>query len=468
MSYNLSRNTRAFFTTDVDPVTGVVDHTNLTPANTFEIQILDGYSFTQNTQAETVTLSEGGEVPTRGQRSFNTALDPVDWSVTTYMRPAMVGGKVTAEDAGLWGALAGGKAINTAPVTVAAITGGTYTAATGVIKFTGTAMTGVTGLKAGDVVSATSFVTVAGGKVEKFNAPMTIVASSVTEIEAKYLSAPAGTPTFPASMSFTPAAWVETASSALVHFGDSNRHQLAKFGMIFLVDSTAYIVDNAAMDQVSIDFGLDAIAQAAWSGKGTALRQINGVTASSNAFAGGNVTGSFKPKNTTAGYIANKLSTLKLIKNIGGVAGTNYNVAITGGNLTIANNITYLTPSNLGVVNTPITYFTGTRAITGNVTAYLRGIPNGTVDLLTGMLANSSTAIDPGYFVQIEMGGATNPVRVELEINNAVLQIPTVNVEQVVSTQINFTAQGYTPTLGASATSDIAQTNEVVIRYYGV
>lgn len=51
---------------------------------------------------------------------------------------------------------------------------------------------------------------------------------------------------------------------------------------------------------------------------------------------------------------------------------TVYTVALTGGSLSIANNVTYLTPANLGTLNVPCTYFTGTRTITSNVTAYLK------------------------------------------------------------------------------------------------
>ena len=53
----------------------------------FEILVLDGYTFTQDTEKEVIGLTEAGEKPVRGQRSFNTALNPAEFSMTTYMRP---------------------------------------------------------------------------------------------------------------------------------------------------------------------------------------------------------------------------------------------------------------------------------------------------------------------------------------------------------------------------------------------
>lgn len=373
MSFNLIRNSRMFFTTNVAAGTGVVASSGFTPSNTFEIQVLDGFSFSQNTTAETVTLSEAGEAPVRGQRSFNTALEPVDFSFSTYIRPADGGLNVTAEEGVLWNALFGTGAV--------------------------------------------------GG---------------------------AG------------AAWTESASEATVVATNSQAHQLQAFGVIIVIDGISYIIDNCALDTANIDFGLDAIATIAWAGKGTRLRQVSGLTATTGATVtfGGGLTGTAKGKNTNAPYIANKLSTLSIVKGIGGTS-TSYTVALTGGSLSIANNITYLTPANLATVNQPVTYFTGTRAITGSLTAYLRGGATNTAGLLADMLATSDTDVNPSFSIQIEVGGKTNPTRIELEMPAAVLTIPAVSTEQVVSTSINFTAQGY-----SGSAFDIGAANELEVRYY--
>lgn len=382
MALNLVRNSRVFFTTNVNATTGVVQGTGFTNANTFEIQVLDGFSFTQNTTSETVTLNEAGSAPSRGQRSFNTALDPVEFTISTYVRPfldvAATPDEVLAEERWLWNAFAG----------------------TGAIGQAG-------------------------------------------------------------------AAWTTGLASSAVAFTNSNAHQLQKFGMIMIVDGAVYLVDNCAMDQATIDFGIDAIATIAWTGRGTALRNIEGITVGTSgsdvSFSGTGLAGTAKTKNTAAAYLANKLSVTTVVSGIGG-GGTTYSVPITGGSITFANNLTYLTPANLGVVNTPITYFTGTRAVSGNLTAYLRtGGTNDTGDLLKDLLTGSSTNIDPGFSITVKIGGATGN-RVEIAMPAAVLQIPTVNTEQVVSTTINFTAQGK----AGGAAYDIEAANEATITYYAV
>jgi len=77
MALNLIRNARMFFTTNISS-TGIVQASGFTNANTFEIQVLDGLSFSQNTTTETITVNEAGDSPIRGQRQFNTALDPAE------------------------------------------------------------------------------------------------------------------------------------------------------------------------------------------------------------------------------------------------------------------------------------------------------------------------------------------------------------------------------------------------------
>lgn len=365
MALNLVRNSRVFFTTDVSPTTGVVDIAALESAKTYEIQVLDGFTFSQNTNQETVTINEAGSAPVRGQRSFNTSLAPVDFSMSTYIRPRLDATNVVAEESVLWGAL-----------------------------------------------------------------------SSVTGD-----------------------GW-NTGSPAQVDFDASNAHQLQKFGLIIILDNVTYVIDDCVLTQATIDFGIDAIATIAWTGQGKSIRKLatNG-TASAGTFGGG-LTGSYTQKNTTAPYIANKLSTATVA-----AGGTTYQVALTGGSITINNNVTYLTPANLGVVNQPATYFTGTRAITGSMNAYLKtGATNDTGALLAAMLADT-TNVEPKFNTIITIGGSASSIKVGLEMPTAMLTIPTIDVQQVVSTTINFTAQSSTDGTAAGA-YDITQANELKVKYY--
>lgn len=485
-SFNLVRNTRVFFTTNVDATTGVIPSSGatITPTNTFELQVLDGFSFTQGTQQATIQISEAGSNPVRGQRAFNTQLDPVDFSFSTYIRPSQNAGVVSAEEQVLWNALFSSVALDTAGLALTTTNLIRATTATNVATITCTAANLTTaGIALNDIVAIGGFPATVTN-VSEWAGPAKITAAApsltaATAITVAYLTAPsaaAGTTcvTAPTAMKLHKGAWmptqvssVSTAQFAFAHTGNSNRNQLQKFGMYFVVDNQIYAVDNCALDQASIDFGLDGIAMVAWSGKGTALRPLptTAVISAANpaVFSGaGNATGTASTKLTTANYITNKLSTMKLEAGIQG-GGTQYTVAITGGNLTIANNINYIVPANLGVVNQAIGYFTGARSITGNVTAYLRTGTGSSSQVLSDILA--ANASETKFKLQLEVGGASNGVHVDFKINGAVLQVPTVETADVMSTTINFTAQGYDPLL-ASNLYDLEQTNDLQITYY--
>ncbi len=456
MAVNLSRNTRMFFTTKVNATTGVVTDatTGFTSSNTFEIQILDGYSFSQGTSNQTITLSEAGNTPNRGQRSFNTALNPVDFSFSTYIRPS-VGGTVTANEKALWNALTGSVNLDTTGFTLTGVSRGTT--ATNVVSLVSAAA--FTGVSVGDALNVTGVTSAAD-----WNAPgiVTALAGSgpytATVSFAKAPAAASGTSGTGTTLKAYKGQWAENGTSyAYTSFVGSNKNQLQKFALLFLVDNVMYAIDNCALNQATIDFGLDAISMIAWTGFGTAVKQLttlNGTNITAASF------------NASANYITNKLSSTTLVSNIGGDGGTSYSVPLTGGSITINNNIQYVTPSNLGVVNTPIGYFTGTRSISGSLNAYLKtGTAGDTGSLMSAILATSASAPETKYKLQFEIGGSINPVKVEFEMPGCMLQVPTIDIQDVVSTTIGFTAQGSDAVL-ANQAYDIAATNEAVIRYY--
>lgn len=462
MAVNLSRNTKVYFTTNVDAVTGVITNSGFTAANLIEIQVMDGYKFAQSTNQATIQLQEAGSTPNRGQRSFNTELAPVDWSLTTYIRPRVASTVVTAAEKYLWNAIAGDKALNTA----AAAT--TLTAVTTITRASTTVglctATGAAGF--GTQYAIGSNINIIGATSTDFNGQFTVLSTASTTVTYTnpYLTT-ASLATATGTIIATGGQWAEgNTTYAAVGFNNSNKHQLQKFGLVFKVDSAYYLVDNCAVDQAQIDFGIDQIAQIAWSGKGTAIRNVtidSTVTSATIAV-------------TTAQFITNKLSTVTLSSNINGDGSTGgstaYNVPITGGSLTIANNLTYLTPQILGTVNSPIGYFTGTRAISGSLNAYLRVGAGETATLLSDLLTTSATATDNKYHATIALGGKTNSVRVEFDIPAAMLQIPSVEVADVVSTSINFTGQAY-QTLGSTNTTtdfNIDNANELMVKYFSV
>jgi hypothetical protein len=420
MAVNLVRNARVFFTTNVNATEGTVNDAGhqavvTTALFTQELQVLDGFTFSQNTTAETITLNESGATPKRGQRSFNTSMDPVDWSFTTYVRPRYLENTVTSgidnddrvvcEERVLWNAMLSSDLIG-------------------------------------------------GGS----------------------------------------AAWVETPGNATgpvapfsrISTTNSNRNQLQKFGLIIIFDDQTYVMDNCAIESATIDFGIDQIATIAWAGKATILRRTNAtVTASAGTF-GGQFSGSFAQKETTAKYITNKLSAARLVSannlfNLGATA--TYNLAITGGNVTIANNLTYLVPANMGVINRAIDYYTGNRSVTGSITAYLRNDANNTGPLFKQIVDGGSgaSADDENMFaLTLGLGGSvTAPTTTSTENKvlfycpQAMLQIPQINSEQVVSATINFTGQGgfstgTTPSTAVTSGTiyDVETDNEIFVTYY--
>jgi hypothetical protein len=484
MAYNLARNSRVFVTTNVNTATGAVITTGLTTANTFEVQVLDGFKFSQATNTTNIQINEAGTTPIRGQRAFNTALNPVDITFSTYIRPRLATNQATAEERVLWNALLGSVAIGDTGVTV----GGTghalsrTTTATPTATLTGTSM--ATTLTVGKIYNISGLTGTAAPK--EANAPAKIVSNTASAIVFEYLTAPAvglGTGftgvTASASVKFTEAAWVEypTATGITTSYGQvtsavSGRNQLQTLGFIFVVDGSTYTIDNCALDQAQIDFGLDAIAMINWTAKGTKLNQLATNAALSTdqdpVFSGG-LTGTATGKITTANYITNKLSTVTLVSKNSGTDGTAYSVVLTGGNITIANNINYITPNNIGTLNVPIGYYTGARSISGSMNAYLRtgtfeNKPQ-TATLLKDLLTASATATDTKYALGFQIGGSTAPTRVELDMPGAMIGIPSVDIADVVATTITFNAQG-TDTANTTGTFDIENTNDLTARYY--
>ncbi len=486
-AYNLVRNARVFFTTNVD-AQGVIPSTGTTIANTntFELLVLNGFSFTQSTQQQTVSLNEAGNTPSRGARAFNTSVDPVEFSFATYIRPSGTT-TITADESVLWNALLSSDKIDTTGISLASTTlARAASSATATIVCTAANLT-TAGIAAGTVVNIGG---VTGSDGYEWNAPATIVTATpsytaATTITVAYADAPAGAATAPATapttLTLKKGAWAQNTANATAstsvnygnftkaytatHTAGSNKNQLQKFGMYIFVDSIMYAIDDCVLDTANVEFSTDGISQVKWTGKGRILRQLTTatITGTPAVFSGaGNATGTAASTNNTANYITNKLSTATLVAGLRGT-GTTYNVAITGGSLTINNNVSYLTPENLGVVNQAIGYFTGQRSISGNLTAYLKTGTNGTAQLLNDMLTNN--VAETKYKLQVEVGGATSTIHVDFDMDGCMLQLPTVETADVMSTTINFTAQGIDP-LAVNNSYDLGATNDLTVRYF--
>jgi hypothetical protein len=69
--------------------------------------------------------------------------------------------------------------------------------------------------------------------------------------------------------------------------------------------------------------------------------------------------------------------------------------------------------------------------------------------------------------LSIAVGGKDNSDRVVLDMPAVTFSIPTVDVQQVVSTAINFTTQGFVPSSTADANVfALDETSDLTVRYF--
>ena len=386
-------------------------------ANTFRVGVLDGYSFSQGSESTDVTISEAGATPNRGSKRFNDSLPPAEWSFGTYVRPFKHG-------------------------TNSWRTSGDH-----------------------DMVENIMWASLAGKDIAE---------GALTSTEASALTI--------------------SGSEANISFERSEHHELLKLSIFFVLENTTYRLNEAQVNQCEIDFSIDGIAQLTWSGNATTIDQVttfledpskygafnNAGTMNTDEVSGGTAGFAGNGGNTAtfvegynyadcvgpddADYLRNKLSTLTLscLAQGGGAASngldaTTYDINITGGSITIANNVTYVTPETLGLVDKPIGSFTGARQITGSLTCYLDTKNNGSNTLLTD-LAGATDLVTNSFDMSLFMGGASSatPV-VEFDIPRAHLTVPTIETADLISTTVEFAAHGETLLVG----------NEMTVKYKG-
>ena len=353
MALSLSRNA-SFICSYVDTV-GSWDGAGRVPgeANTYEIGILDGFSFSQATGTQNVTLNESGTSPQRGQQIFNTSIEPVDWSFTTYVRPRIDDLATDLHGMAekiLWNAL----------------------------------------------VSSTATNNVSTGGI------------------------------------------ASTATECTVSTTTSNVNQLLKLTgwFVFSDSATSYKLSKMVVNSASIDFDIDGIAQITWSGFATAI-----TADADKPDTAANATDGYVANPATANFILNRLSTVSLVSTISGSSKT-YAFPLTGGNITIDNGVSFVTPEELGAVNSPIDHQTGTRAVSGNFTCYLDSSATGSKGVYTDILADINGA-DPDttntFNITLKIGGASAP-NVVFNMVYAHLELPSIDTSDVMGATINFTA----------------------------
>ena len=521
----------------------------------WSIPVLDGFSFSQATNATEITLNEMEDSSgrsRRGRKMFTDSLSAAEFSFSTYIRPFKSAGSKSntngradtnanhhhAVEEALWVAMAGQNV---------------YVPATGKFKHgsTGGALTSVaiasgeTDADSGDRTDGTyniaiptvgadadASATVASGSGSNTggtNAVIRVVVSSGTAV-ATITERGTGFDTGNTItigdelmggdgsgdalvLNVTSESFTSDGTDLDINFFDSSRASLGTFNLYFVFSDRSagrllYKLQDAVINEASIDFDIDGIATVAWSGMAGQIKEVpTGLNAGQftaqdsfpNPGAAGaiwidtndsdkfyistsatNAAGSWyavidEGSTSTGNFIRNRLTQLTLapetafqssttFTNAAGGSDsyeTSYNVAITGGNVTISNNISYLTPEELGKVNQPIEHVTGTRTVTGSLTCYLASsdaATNRSKNLFADLVSDINTVINK-FAITLQVGGtdSTKP-RFQINMPTAHLEIPSHSIEDVISLETNFHGLG----------TGVSEGDEVTLKYIGV
>ena len=382
-----------------------------TPAMYYEIPVLDGYSFSQATNASEITLNQAQDTSgnsIRARQMFNDSFAPAEWSFSTYISPYLT--KTAAATYGVAGA------------------GGTTDSSTTLHREVSEALWGMFFAQTLNDVITTAATAGGGGNTSGLDINTTNSDKATLGVFDLYFVLSGATATSYA------------ASIPDTAYTDAN--------------SKTYKIANCSVNEFSFDFDIDGLATIAWSGQGKVITEESGLdlTNSTTLVTEGNYSSTTGAVNTT-GFIRNRVSDLTIVgdSTMGGGSQVTYATTLTGGNITGTNNLTYLTPETLGVVNQPLGHITGTRNIGGNFTCYLDNTANASAELFEDIIESTSD-ITNSVGITFDIGASTAPYT-KIVMPTAHLEVPTINVEDVISLETNFHALPATLT-GANEITD--------------
>ena len=379
-----------------DRDTKVYAHVPLTTAGTksmyYELPVLDGFSFSQATNASEITLNQAqsiGGVSVRGRQMFNDSYAPAEWSFSTYMAPFTSAGTTIGT-----GGIAGD-------------TNGDHhevSEALWAMFFDQTVN--------GALTSDTNNLSISPSNSNK---------ATVGVFDLYFVFGAAKV-----------AVTSPTDSSPGANYSDG--------------DQKIYRIKDCSVNEASIDFDLDGIATVNWSGMGKLITEEGELNMYENATTLGD-TSTFTAAaalitegvpNTT-GFIRNRLSDLTMSPNDSTLnSEVDYTITLTGGNITMSNNLTYLTPETLGLVNQPLGHVTGTRSISGSLTCYLDNESNASAELFEDLI-EATTDIQNSIELKFDIGASGTP-HLLLDLGSCHLEVPTHSIDDVISLETNFHA----------------------------
>ena len=449
-----------------DPSTGA-------PKAHWKLSVLDGFSFTQSINSSEITINEAGATSRRARLLFNDSLAPVEWSLSTYARPFLDTAPAVcrAPEDVLWAMAVGANDYNdtTGVFSNVALNPdvavNAATASTNTFNFNGSNVASF-----GDNWNF-YFAFEDGNNTQYYKLGSAVVNSVSMDFDIDGI----------ATISWSGFA-KELGDEGTVQPGfiklNANRTQYS------ITDATGSgAVPNVVTALTADTTGLFVGSRIFVEGNGAYNTPVTGalITAvvantsfsyeiTTNTATGSDNTGTFgltpaaiKNKDPeisgltlSTNFIRNRISTVSLSRT--DIANT-YNLVLTGGSFTLENNINYLTPEELGVVNAPLANITGARSISGSMTCYLDNDTSGgkSGKLFADLVADSST-IRNNFDMQLQMGGVEpSSPRVYLDLPTAHLEIPTINVEDLLTLEINFHGQ--------VQDGDVDFTNEATIIY---
>lgn len=232
------------------------------------------------------------------------------------------------------------------------------------------------------------------------------------------------------------------ANGADLVFTNSNKTTLDTFTLTFEMGSgktspTIYQIADCVVNEVSIDFDIDGIATANWSGFGQIITEASSMP-TATIYEG-------TAAADTNNFIRNRLTDLTVTATADGDIQTSYDLTLTGGNITIGNNITFLTPETLGIVNQPLGHVTGTRNVSGNFTCYLNTPSSGasSADLFEDII-ESTSVITNDFNLVFVVGGTVSHTAggpsFKVTLPTCHLEVPTHSIDDIVSLETTFHA----------------------------
>lgn len=294
---------------------------------------------------------------------------------------------------------------------------------------------------------------------------------------------------FVANNTFSAGNWLADTVNAVagthmdIKFGKSNKSELGTFDLVFVIGGNSsklkfdpgaepidpedvdaatsygakiYRIYDANINEVGINFDIDGIATLNWSGNGARLREQLTAFDASAALRNG--------IDQTNNFIRNRLTQMEVVRTLPNGTTKTYNVTLTGGSITMSNNLSYLTPELLGRVNTPLGHVTGTRNIGGSFTCYLDATAAGSGELFND-LAAATNEVRNQFDLTMYVGGSSGVADVPrapgiaISIPKAHLTVPQMDTGDVLSLSVDFSA----------LPSDLNTADEIdLIRYKGV